>query len=273
MRRFRIGTAIVIAVFVALGTSYFVYQQMKRASVQAKPIEMGHMVVAAEALPLGTRLQPQDLRTIPWPKKEPAQGMFNNVDQAVNRALITPVVRNEPILEANLAPTGAGAGLPAVIPEGMRAMSVAVNNVVAVAGFVVPGTYVDVIATGAPRNGSGDTVTRTILENIRVLAAGQQIQEDKDGKPQTVPVITLLVNPEEADRLTMASTEGRIQLALRNTIDTKQTNPPPILDASVFGLPRPTYVGHPGPARPEAKPRAPYVVEVIRGEKRESKTF
>lgn len=273
MGRLRIGMAVTVAVLVALGTSYFVYQQMKQASTQAKPVEMGQIVVAARALPLGTRLEPQYLRTIPWPKKQPAEGMLIRPDQAVNRALLTPVVENEPILKGNLAPTGAGAGLPAVIPEGMRAMSVAVNNVVAVAGFVVPGTYVDVIATGAPRNGSGDTVTRTILENIRVLAAGQQIQEDKDGKPHTVPVITLLVNPEQADRLTMASTEGRIQLALRNTIDTKQTNPPPVLDASVFGLPRPKYVGHPGPGKPAAKPRPSYVVEVIRGEKRESKTF
>lgn len=272
MGRFRIGTAIAIAVFVALGSSYFVYKQMKQASSQVKTVPMGQIVVAARALPLGTRLQPEYLRTIPWPKGDPAPGMFTTVKQAVNRALITPVVENQPILNGNLAPTGAGAGLPAVIPAGMRAISVAVNNVVAVAGFVVPGTYVDVIATGAPRNGSGDAITRTILENIRVLAAGQQIQEDKNGKPKSVPVITLLVNPEQADRLTMAATEGRIQLALRNTIDTTQADPPPVLDASIFGLPRPVYVAHTGHVKHEVT-RAPFVVEVIRGDKRETKTF
>jgi pilus assembly protein CpaB len=273
MGRFRIGTAMLIAVLVALGTSYFVYKQMKQVTAEAKPVPMGQLLVAARPLQLGTRLQPQYLRVIPWPKNQPAQGMLTRVDQAVDRALITPVVENEPILEANLAPTEAGAGLPAVIPEGMRAMSVAVNNVVAVAGFVVPGTFVDVIATGSPRNGSGETVTRTILENIRVLAAGQQIQQDKDGKPQTVPVITLLVKPDEADRLTMASTQGRIQLALRNTIDTKETSPPPVLDASVFGIPRPEYVRRSGPVKPSTSPRPAFVVEVIRGDKREEKTF
>jgi pilus assembly protein CpaB len=273
MGRFRIGGAVVVAVLVALGASYFVYTQMKQASTQVKPVEMGQIIVAAKALPLGTRLLGEDLRVIPWPKNQPVQGMLTGVDQAENRALITPVVENEPILEANLAPREAGAGLPAVIPEGMRAISVAVNNVVAVAGFVVPGTSVDVIATGSPRNGSGENVTRTILENIRVLAAGQQIQQDKDGKPITVPVITLLVNPEEADRLTMASTEGRIQLALRNTIDTAQTNPPPVLDASVFGIPAPPTVRRRDPVRHAAAPRRAFVVEVIRGDKREEKTF
>jgi pilus assembly protein CpaB len=273
MGRFRIGTAMVIAILVALGTSFYVYKQMKQASAQTKTVEMGQIIVAAGALQLGTRLQAQSLRVIPWPKDQPAQGMMTRMDQAVGRVLITPVVENEPILEANLAPTKAGAGLPAVIPEGMRAISVAVNNVVAVAGFVVPGTYVDVIATGSPHSGSGETVTRTILENIRVLAAGQQIQEDKDGKPQTVPVITLLVKPDEADWLTMASTEGRIQLSLRNTIDTKQSNPPPVLDASVFGIPRPEFVRRPGPVKPPTSTRPAFVVEVIRGDKRESKTF
>lgn len=273
MGRFRIGGAVVIAILVALGTSYFVYTQMKQASSQAKPVQMGQIVVAAKALPLGTRLEADDVRVLPWPKDRPEKGMMVSIGQVVNRALITPVVENEPILEDNLAPTQAGAGLSAVIPKGMRAISVAVNNVVAVAGFVVPGTYVDVIATGSPRNGSGATISRTILENIRVLAAGQQIQQDKDGKPITVPVITLLVKPEQADKLTLASTEGRIQLALRNTIDTTQIDPPPVLDASVFGIPAPPIVRRHRSVRHAAAPPRPFVVEVIRGDKREKKTF
>jgi pilus assembly protein CpaB len=199
--------------------------------------------------------------------------MFTRVEDCLDRALITPVVENEPILDAKLAPRAAGGGLPAIIPEGMRAISVAVNSVVAVAGFVVPGTYVDVLATGSVRGGSSETITRTILENVRVLAAGQQIEQDKDGKPQTVPVITLLVKPGEADNLTMASTEGRIQLALRNTIDTKQTNPTPVLSASIFGVPRPPSVRRPGPVAPARPPDPGFVVEVIRGDKREAKTF
>ena len=121
---------------------------------------------------------------------------------------------------------GGRCGLPATIPEGMRALSVAVNDVVGVAGFVIPGTMVDVLVTGQIGEGRGSgskNVTRTILENVRVLAAGQKVEQDREGKPQTVPVITLLVSPEDAAKLTMASTEGKIQLSLRNTVDTKKT--------------------------------------------------
>ena len=135
---------------------------------------------------------------------------------------------NEPILDSKLAPREAGAGLSATIPEGMRAVSVAVNDVIGVAGFVGPGTSVDVLVTGtipgASQSGA-QYVTRTILENIRVLAAGQKVEQDVDGKPQTVPVVTLLVSPQDAATLTMASTEGKIQLALRNTIDVNSPAP------------------------------------------------
>jgi pilus assembly protein CpaB len=246
---------------------------MKQVSVQVKPVAMGHLVVAATPLPLGTRLQPGQLRVIPWPADQPAQGMFSRIEDCLDRALITPVVKNEPILEAKLAPKDAGGGLSATIPEGMRAISVAVNSVVAVAGFVVPGTYVDVLATGSPRGGTNETITKTILQHVRVLAAGQKIEQDKDGKPQTVPVITLLVKPDEADKLTMASTEGRIQLALRNTIDTEHVDSIPVLSASVFGVPRRPSVRRPGRITPAPPPDPGFVVEVIRGDKRESKTF
>jgi pilus assembly protein CpaB len=187
-------------------------------------------------------------------------------------------VENEPILEAKLAPKEGGAGLPATIPEGMRALSVAVNDVVAVAGFVTPLTMVDVLVTGSVTGGGDQALTRTILENIKVLAAGQKIEQDKDGKPQTVPVITLLVTPEQANVLTMASTEGRIQLALRNTIDTKMVSPPLVLRSSLFGIPAPARPA-PGPraaprrAEEPPKPRYDFVVEVIRGNERKSETF
>jgi pilus assembly protein CpaB len=176
-----------------------------------------------------------------------------------------------------LAPREAGAGLPAVIPEGMRALSVRVDDVVAVAGFVVAGTMVDVLATGDPggTNG-GDVVTRTILEDVRVLAAGQQITQDKEGKPQTVAVVTLLVNPDQADRLTLASNEGRLRLALRNTIDTKQLQPPPVFRSTVFYGQPPVTVRPASALRRSAPAKAavdPYTVEIIKGDKRETQTF
>jgi len=163
--------------------------------------------------------------------------------------------------------------LSATIPEGMRALSVAVNEVVGVAGFVIPGTMVDVLVTGSVVGGRDQSnITRTILENVRVLAAGQKIEQDREGKPQTVPVITLLVTPADAAKLAMASTEGKIQLALRNTIDTKMVNPPPVLQAALFAgvAPPPRRAV---PAKPLPPPLVPYAVEVIIGTKRESKSF
>src|SRR6202040_1123842 len=193
----------------------FVYQKFKQASAVLPAVATKQIVVAAAPMQLGTRLDPTKLRLISWPGNEPMAGTFSRVEDCANRALITPVAENEPILESKLASVQSGAGLPATIPEGMRALSVAVNEVVGVAGFVIPGTMVDVLVTGNIPGGSGaaGSVTRTILENVRVLAAGQKIEQDRDGKPLTVPVITLLVNPEDASKLTMASTQGKIQLA------------------------------------------------------------
>src|SRR6202167_391125 len=225
MNRNRMLIGLGIAIVVALFLSTFVYRAFQSASA-IKPITTEHIVVAAQPLQVGTRVDANNLRLIPWPSGEPVAGMFTRIADCANRAVITPLAENEPILENKLAATQSGAGLPATIPEGMRAVSVAVNEVVGVAGFVIPGTMVDVLVTGTTLGSSGN-ITRTILENVRVLAAGQKIEQDRDGKPQTVPVITLLVAPEDAARLTMASTQGKIQLALRNTADQRTTNPAP----------------------------------------------
>jgi pilus assembly protein CpaB len=235
------------------------------------------VVVSSKPLPLGTRLQAGDLRLVTWPAAQPVQGMFTRVDDCVNRAVITSMVENEPLLEGKLAPKDGGAGLSATIPDGMRAVSVSVNDVIGVAGFVVPGTMVDVLVTGATNYGN---VTRTILENVRVMAAGQKVEQDREGKPQTVPVITLLVSPQDANALTMASTQGRIQLALRNTLDSKKVDPPPVLQAFLFGgVPTPPVPAiktarATAPPKPMAPPQPEaFNVEVIRGDKKEESKF
>jgi len=260
---------LVVAVVVALVASYFVYQQLQLSAQQAtKPVAMGTIVVAAVDLPVGTRLEPRLLREIAWPNAEPVPGMFAKADACTDRALITTVVANEPIMENKLAPKEAGAGLAATIPEGKRGLSVRVDEVVGVAGFVLPFTMVDVLVTGS--TGGSDSVTKTILENIRVLTSGQRIQEDKDGKPQKVSVVTLEVTPAEAAKLAMASTEGRIQLALRNTIDNEKVEPSTVYRSELFGGVRPGAIRR----QPGVQPKADtYVVEVIRGDKRESKSF
>lgn len=261
-----------VAVLVGLLASLFVYRQVRRAT-SVRAVASSQVVVAASRLPLGALLQPENIRLIPWPAADVLPGVCTQIQNCVNRALITSVVENEPILEAKLAPKGGGAGLPVTITEGMRAVSVQVNDVISVAGFVLPGTTVDVLVTGSAE-GRG-SITRTILENIRVLAAGQKIEQDKEGKPQTVPVITLLVTPEDANKLTMASTQGKIQLALRNTLDTKKVEPPPVFQASLFGGTPPAPQNRtPVVRRTNPVPeRVPFAVEVIRGGKREVSTF
>jgi len=272
MNRNRLILGLVGAIAVAFLISTYVYRQFQRATV-GKPVTMQHIVVAAVPMQLGTRVDANNLKLIPWPSGEPVAGMFTRIEDCANRALITPVAENELIIENKLSPKEAGAGLPATIPEGMRALSVAVNEVVGVAGFVIPGTMVDVLVTGSVV-GSRDqnNITRTILENVRVLAAGQKIEQDREGKPQTVPVITLLVTPADAAKLAMASTEGKIQLALRNTIDSKMVNPLPVLQATLFAgvAPPPRHLA---PGKPALPPPVPYSVEVITGTKRENKSF
>src|ERR1700733_12673245 len=262
MNQNRMILGLAVAVVVALFLSTFVYRQFQKAS-SAKPVVTQHIVVAAKALPLGTLVDAGNLRLIPWPAGEPVVGMFTRMEDCTNRALIADVAANELILDSKLAPKESGAGLPAVIPQGMRALSVAVNDVVGVAGFVTPGTMVDALVTGKVTGGTRggeDTITRTILENVRVLAAGQKIEQDRDGKPQTVPVITLLVMPEDAARLTMASTEGKIQLALRNTIDPATPTPDPVFQAALFGGGAPPPAPKVEAGRRVAPPPKPVVI-------------
>lgn len=273
MNRNRMIIGMALALVVALLASMYVYRTFQRVSA-VKPQVTATIVVAAEPLQVGTPLDEHNTRTISWPADEPLNGSFHRVADCAGRAVITPMAENEPVLESNLAPRESGAGLPATIPQGKRAVSVAVNDVVGVAGFVIPGTMVDVLATGrlpGKAEGADNSITRTILENVRVLAAGQQIKQDRDGKPEKVPVVTLLVSPQDADVLTMASTEGKIQLALRNTIDTKATNPPAVLQAALFAGPAAPAVRGRFHARPAPPP--PYVVEVINGSKKEEKSF
>jgi pilus assembly protein CpaB len=277
MKRGRLLIGLAVALILGLILAEVVYKAMSQATTR-QTVTTSQIVVAATQMPLGTRLQAQDLKLISWPAGEPIQGVFTRIQDCVDRALITPVLPGEPILEGKLAPKDAGAGLPAVIPEGMRAVSVAVNDVVAVAGFAQPGTSVDVMVTGQSMGGGPtENVTRTILEDVRVLAAGQKTEQDRQGQATTITVITLLVTPEDADKLAMANTMGRIQLALRNAIDPNKTAPPPLFQGTLLGsgpAPAPVPVSTHIHAKVAAPPAPPaYSVEVIRASKRETSEF
>lgn len=174
------------------------------------------VVVAARDLNMGSIVTQDDVKTVEWPEQALPEGHAGQVAQVVGRGLITPAFANEPLLADKLADRDSG-GLPILIPEGMRAMSVKVDEVVGVAGFVLPGTVVDVVSTVTPPGGT--PTSRVILQNVRTLAAGQTIARDAEGEPMAVTVITLLVTPGDAEQLALAATQGRIQLALRNTLD------------------------------------------------------
>ncbi len=275
----RLVVGLLVALVFGLVAARYVYIQLRNARMAAgkAAVVTGRIVVAAKPLALGERLTTSDLREIPWPDSSRPAGSFGRVEDCLDRALITPVVENELILDEKLAPKEAGGGLSVAIPQGTRAISVRVDDVIAVAGFVVPGTMVDVLVTG--NTTGGDSVTRTILQDLRVLAVGQKSETDREGKPQTYTVVTLLVNPEEAEKVTMASTEGKIHLALRNTIDTKEVNPPVVSRTSLFaGAPPPkpeaaTHKVRRETLPPAPKPPEPYLIDVIRGDKKETQSF
>jgi pilus assembly protein CpaB len=205
-----------LALVLALGASYWVYRTLSSAA----PVEArGQQVVLAAAdLPIGTPLTAEDLTVTRWPTGDIPAGTAMDKEALIGRPLIYPVFKGEPILTSKLALEGSGAGLSAVIDEGMRAVSIRVDEVVAVAGFVVAGTHVDVMLTGNPGSGQ-ELLTQTILEDVTVLAAGQSIQPDAEGKPQRVNVVTFLCTPEDAAKVILAASEGRIQLVLRNAVD------------------------------------------------------
>jgi len=180
------------------------------------------IVVAARDLPAGAIVTREDVETVAWPGSAIPEGIAQQAGDVVGRGLIVEVRKNEPLLAWKLAEKEAGGGLSITIPEGMRAVSVEVDEVVGVAGFVLPGTRVDVLATVMPGSDRSQTTTRTILQNVRALAADQRYQQEIQGEPQYVTVVTLLVDPDQAEALTLAATEGRIQLALRNTLDAEE---------------------------------------------------
>ena len=270
MNRNRMLLGLAGALVVALLASSYVYRQLKRVQTSATVEKQVRVVVAATALKLGQPLTAQDLALQNWPEGKQPQGSFSRPEDCVGRAVIVPLVAGEVVLDQELAKRDAGAGLSVSIPSGMRAVSVGVDNVVAVAGFVTPGTIVDVLVTGT---GPGGALTRTILEHVRVLAVGQELQTE-NGKPVTNPVVTLLVNPDDAQKLTLASSEGKIHLALRNAVDLADANLPPVYGSTIFlgktpvATARRVVVAKPAPAPPP-----PYTVQVIRGDKVETQSF
>ena len=276
-RHYRTLIVVFIAVVTAGLASYGVYRAVQQIPVREVEVASMHIVVAAQALPVGTRIEEKHLRLAAWPTRNPVSGSFSDAKKLVDRGVIAPIGENEPVTESKVAAREAGAGLPPVIPSGMRAISVRVNDVIGVAGFAVPGTRVDVLVTVDKQGkGNDEPMTRTVVSHVQVLTAGSKFDQEKskDGKPIPTSVVTLMVLPEDAERIALAASEGKIALALRNPLDVAQTDTKGIRLASLMRGTGPEPVIDPVRHRVVARkpdptpPPSVYTVETIRAAKR-----
>ena len=271
----RLLTILLVAFLIASLCTWLVVRVVGARMAASKPVATASMVSAAKDIPLGAVLQQSDLSTITIAGTAP-KGAIYKPEQAIGRGAITQIPQGEPILESQLAGLGSGGGLAPTIPDGMRASAVRVDEVVGVAGFVIPGMRVDVLVSGNPPGaGAADgIVTKTILQNIQVLSAGTDIQRDAAGKPQQVQVVTLLVTPEQAQTLSLASNSLKVQLVLRNPLDTKIAPVPEDSMRSLFGGAPAPATGAPRPVKVAPRPVTnTYSVQVINGTKTSEEKF
>lgn len=275
----RVSAILMIALLVSAGATFLVYRAVSGRSAGQVP-QTTMVVRAAHTLEIGALLKDNDLVMGQWVGPIP-NGMATKKDSLMGRGVVATIYEGEPVMDSRLAASGAGAGLAATIPAGMRAVAVRVNDIVGVAGFVVPGMRVDVLIAGlAPNSPSvNGPEVKTVLQNIQVLSAGQSFQKDNEGKPLAVQVVNLLVTPEQAETLSLASNETRIQLILRNPLDTEASKTGGVNVATLFGGPkppapapavRPRPIAPPPVKMPEVKPAitvplAPLEIEVYNG--------
>ena len=280
-RRSRHLIVISVAVITATVASFAIYRALLQRPAHAANLPNQRVVVAKHAMAIGTAVSANDVKVVSWPGDNPLPGAINDVKDVVNRGLLTAVLQNEPITSNKIA-ASIGAGLAPAIPPGMRAIAVKVNDVIGVAGFVVPKSRVDVVVTIRRQS---DSMARTAASNVEVLAAGTRQDQGKpesDSKTSNAStVVTLIVNPLDAERIALAQSEGEIMLVLRNSTDTADAQTTGVRTDQLLGLPEPApapVVRAPAPRRvatttvvqkePEPEKPKPYTVEAIRGQKR-----
>jgi pilus assembly protein CpaB len=279
-RNTRTLIVVLIAVGVAALASFGVLRAIQNMPVREVEVRSLHHVVATRSLEMGQLITKDDVKLVAWPASDPVVNGFTAIEDVLNRGLIDGVVANEPLTEGKLASLEAGGGLPPTITAGMRALSVKVNEVIGVAGYVVPGTRVDVIVTLSNRGMQNDSMTRVVVSDVEVLTAGTRMDQAKsrDGQAIAASVVTLLVTPEDAEKIALAANEGSIMLTLRNPLDRAPTQTMGVKTAALLGEPSPPpvvttggttrrVVRKPVPvAAPE--PEKPKMVETIRGGKK-----
>jgi pilus assembly protein CpaB len=285
----RFVAVLIFAFVVASGASLMLYRLVSNRPAPVKPTAAPvKLALAAHDLEMGAVLREEDITLADWPAAVPA-GAATHLQDLVGRGVITKIFAKEPILETRLAPKGAGGGFAAIIPKGMRAVAVPVNEVVGVAGFVTPGMHVDVLISGAPPDNPASlgTLTKTLLQNIEVLSAGQDFKKDAEGKPVMVQVVNLLVTPEQAEELSLASHQTTIQLVLRNPLDrdvakTTGAAVAHLFDGGKLTVAKPVSAEPRPPVKPVVVAQAPpppprrdppFVMEILSGTKRAEAKF
>lgn len=283
-RTLRTLLVLAVALVAAFVASFAVLRALQRVNAQKARAATAPTVVASHPIPIGAVLTKDDVKLVAWPASSRVPTSFASADQVVGRGTMANLSENEPVIESKLAPKGVGGGLPPTIPAGMRAVSIRVNDVIGVAGFIVPGSRVDVLVTVDLQSQRREKMTRVVVSNVEVLTAGTRYDQDearKEAKPMPTTVVTLMVTPEDAERIALAQNEGKITLTLRNPLDKDPSQTPGARLASLLGKQTVAPEAEPtgGPVKRRAKPAKivlpppppepkPYTVETIRGAKR-----
>jgi pilus assembly protein CpaB len=289
----RLVFVILFALVVSGAASAVLYRLISTQLAANRVASSAKVVVASRNLSSGDLIKDSDIKLSDWTGPVPP-GAIIRTEDAVNRGVIESIYQGEAVVESRVAKPGAGAGLASMIPQGMRAVAIRVNDVVAVSGFAAAGSHVDVLIAGNPPGGNqaAGTVTKTLLQNVEILSAGATIQKDAEGKPVSVPTVNLLLTPAQAEIMSLASNEARIQLVLRNPTDKEEAKTPGTAMAYLFSggvAPPPTaartrtaasQVRKPPPPPPPAPPPAkvvvpppPINVEVIHGSRKVEQKF
>ena len=276
----RVVVALALALALSGGVAYLLYGRLRQRGPSGPPVTK--IVAAAKNVAAGSALKQDDVTLVDWPQSVLPVGTFAKIEDVIGRALIFPLSEKEPVLLRDLAEPGSGISLSVKIPPGMRATAVRSNEIIGVAGFLFPGSKVDVLDTYTVP-GSNAPQTETVLQNVEVISAGQKIQPDPQGKPETVSVVTLLLSPRDSEKLLLASSQGNIQFVLRNGADTEQVKGSAVslVDLSASGAPKPpapltTHVrvrSSKSEAKKLPKPEDFYTIEIIQGEKRSEQKF
>ncbi|HEY1184555.1 MAG TPA: Flp pilus assembly protein CpaB [Bryobacteraceae bacterium] len=277
---------LVFAAVVAFFVSWFLYRALKNNSQpQVVAPATAKIAVAAKDLDVGAVIKEDDVKLEDWTGPFP-EGSTSRPQELVGRGVMIGIMAKEPVIEKRLAPKGAGGGFSVLIPPGMRAVPLRVNEVAGVAGFVVAGMHVDVLISGNPPGGDNrqGTVTKTLMQNVEVLSAGQDFKKDPEGKPVVVQVITVLATPEQAEILSLASAQTTVQLALRNPMDKAIAKTPgtavgrlfsgTVAMASNVPQERPVRPAPVKPPEPKVAPKEPaFVMEIISGTTKKEQKF